>query len=862
MNRREREVEEELQSHIRMAIADRVRAGEDPVRARAAVLKEFGNVALTLESTRAVWSRQWLHDVAADLRYGLRTLARSPAFTIAAAASLAIGIAATTSLFSVLQHVVWNSLPYPDAQRLAIVWNVDPRVSGGQSPLSVPDWQDLRAQSAGAASLAAFRNRPAFLNAGEQSIQLELHEVSADFLPLLGVSPALGRYWEDGEAATGQVVVISDHLWRTAFSGARDVIARRIVVGQRPYQIVGVMPPGFRSPSVAAQTAIRLSPDDSVWAPLVPGPAQIANRGNRGLRVLARLGAATGISAAQNNLAAAAARLASAYPDSNANIGVQVLPLVESIAGSARPALAGLLSAAGLFLLIACANVASLLLARGSARRREFATRSALGAGRARLLRQLLTESLLLAMLGGCGGIVLASAFLALVRRAAATLEIPRLADSALDLPILAIAIVLTLATGLLFGLTPALQITRLAGNRSTADPRGVRLRQLLIAGVTAVTLVLVFSASTLLDGLRGLTGGQSEAAARTFTFQTTLTGTRWTHSPLDRQFYDALRERLGRLPRVESVGVTTSILQIGDNSGTLVTVSGAPPLPADQQPIAAYTMADAGFFHLAGLALHEGRPFDEHDTDRAPLVAIVNEAFARAVIPDGPVLGRKIRLLGVAQEPMEIVGLVSDARSLRLGAQERPRVFYPYSQSASTRLIAIVRMAAGAPLPVREMRAIVRELDSTLPIFELHSLEDLAWRATSAPRWGSVLLGGFAVMALLLASAGVMGVVAFVVCQRTRECGIRLALGSTPAAVQWLVARQGLWPVACGLLGGAAAAGASRRVIAANLVGMESGSTPMLAATLLLAAAAALAIYIPARRAASVDPALTLRCD
>lgn len=845
---RAREVEEEIRSHIRMAIQERVRQGEDSERARSAVLKEFGNVALTAEDTRGVWGGQWLEQLTGDLRYAARNMIRAPGFALSAVLSLAIGIGATTALFSVLQHVAWKPLPYRSPEQLAIVWNLDPRLANPQSPASYPDWQDWRQQGKGFSGLAAFRNRPGFLRAGDESPQVELHEVSADFLPLLGVAPISGRFWREDESELGQAAVISEHLWRTQFGGSKDILGRRIVVSQAPYEIVGVMPADFHSPSMGTQTTIRLSPADSIWTPFVPKPVQKANRGNRLLRILARLNGATSFAVTQKNMSGLAAQLAAEYPDSNRNIAVQVLPLAESVTGSVRPALVALMSAAGLFLLIACANVASLLLARGSARGREFATRAALGAGRARMIRQLLAESLLLALLGGGAGVALAAASLALARRAPAALDIPRLAESVLDVPALVAALALSSVTGLLFGLMPALRLTRFADRGGTADPRGVRIRQVLISGVTAITLILVFSASLLLSNFRRLAEGQSTYADHTYTFQTTISGTRWNRPPLDRQFCATLLERLRQIPGVEAAGLTTNLLQIGDNSGTVVSVVGNAPVPPERRPMVTYAMTDAGFFSMANLPLREGRLFEARDTTTAPGVAVVNEAFVRAVSPDAPLLGRQVKLLGVTETPLEVIGIVSDARPFRLGSQERPRVFYPYSQFASPRVIGMVRTAPGARAPIQAIRAVLRELEPTAPMFEVRTVAELLESASSAPRWGSILLGGFAIMGVLLASVGVMGVVSFVASQRRRECGIRIALGSTPSALLWLVARQGMWPVAFGLAAGIVGAGAAGRVISAYLAGShEDSGLLVLTDVVLLAVAAGIAVYVPA---------------
>ena len=862
--RREDEIDEEIRAHIRMAVQDRVRAGEDPAHARREVLREFGGVALKMEDTRAVWRWWWLDQTAADLRFALRTLGKSPGFAVAAILSLALGVGATTALLSVLHFVALRPLPYREPQRLAIAWSIDPRLTPGTSPASFPDWQDWRTATHSFAGLAAFRNRPGFLNVQERTLQLELHEVSADFLPLLGVAPVLGRFWSEREGEAGQSAVISDALWRDAFGGARDVIGRRIVVSQAPYRIVGIMPPGFTSPSVGMRTGIRLSPPDSIWTPLVAGPAQRNNRGNRGLRILARLAPGSTLAAARGDLAAVAVRLAAAYPESGPpGMTADLVPLEESVTGALRPPLAALVAASGLFLLIACANVAGLLLARDESRKREYATRSALGASRGRLVRQSLTESAVLAFAGGAAGVALAAAMLALTRRAAGMLDIARLADSSLDLPALASALAVSAAAALLFGSTPAWRVSQAAGTRITADRRSVRLRQVLVGAATAVTFVLVFSASLLVASFRNLIAGRGDANSRTYTFQVTLSGTRWARSPLDRQFYDSLLERVRGLPQVKSVGVTTGLLNIGDASGTLVSIVGAGPLPPERQPMAGYTMADGEFFRLAGLALREGRLFDAHDREGAPPVAIVNEAFVRSVSPDQDVVGRKVKLLGVGTEPMEVVGVVADGRPFRPAEQERARVFYPYSQNASPRFIGIVRVKEGAAPPMQEIRAIVREMDATLPVFEVQSVAQIVGKATSAPRWGSTLVVLFAGMSLALAAVGVMGTVGFCANQRKKECGIRLALGAAPRAVSWMVARQGVWPVVGGIAAGLAATRLVEPVVGRFLFGVPAGDPlAMLLGATLLGVASGLAALAPARRAAAVDPAATLRSD
>ena len=865
--RREAELDEEIRAHIRMAIQDRVRAGEDPIQARREVMREFGGVARTMEDTRAVWRWQWLEQTRTDARFAIRTLAKSPGFAAAAILSLALGVGATTALISVLHHVAFRPLAFEAPDRLAIAWSLDPRVTPPIAPASFPDWQDWRTGTHRFSTLAAFRNRPGFLLRGDGAEQVELHEVSPDFLPALGIAPALGRLWSEGEAEAAQAAVISDALWKDAFDGARDVLGRRVVISQAPYEIIGVMPPGFASPSmggIGIGAAIRLSPPHSVWTPLVIRLR--ATRQSRKSRVAYPGAASARCDRRRQPVPTSprcAARLATAYPQANRGITADLVPLAESVTGAVRMPLAALAAAAGLFLLIACANVAGLLLARDAGRRREFATRAALGASRARLVRQSLTESAVLAFAGGVAGIAIASAMLTSARRASAVLDVPRLAESTLDFPALAVALAISTGAALLFGLIPALRAASMRDNRSTADRRSVRLRQTLIGASTAVTFVLVFSAILLLASFRNLTTGRGASASRTYTFQVTLSGTRWMRSPLDQQFYASLLDRVRAMPRVDLAAVTTGLLNIGDESGSLAWMAGGPPAPPDRRPIVGYTMASGDFFRLAGLALREGRVFNARDRTGAPEVAVVNEAFVRSVSPDAGVLGRQVTVLGVGAGPMQIVGVVADDVPFRPGEQARPRLFYPYTQSASPRFIGMVRTEEGAPPPIDGIRAIVRDLDAALPVFEVQSVEAIVGKATSSPRWSSTLVAGFAAMALLLAAIGVMGTVAYCASQRKKECGIRLALGAAPQAVGWLVARQGVWPVLAGIVAGLVATRLIEPLFRGLLFGVAAGALqPILLCVGLLAIAAGIAAFFPARRATAIDPASTLRCD
>jgi putative ABC transport system permease protein len=700
----------------------------------------------------------------------------------------------------------------------------------------------------------------------DSPVLVELHEISSDFLPLLGVQPERGRVWSEEQAARGDVAVLSYSVWLNNFGRDPQIVGRKITVSRAVYEVVGVMPPGFASPSIRAGSGIRLSPVASVWVPFVPQPVHRNFRGNRSLRVIGRLGEAT-LEQGRRELSGIANRLAQAYPDTNRDMSTRVVPLADGLAGNARTALMTLIVAACLLLLVACANVGGLVLARGSGRAPELAARIALGAGRARLIRQLLTENLVLALAGGAAGVALAAIALAALRDGFGLLDVPRLENASLNGRVLAAGLVVSLATGLGFGIVPAL---RLSATRTVLpfDARWSsgrqRSRQWLIGAQTALSLLLMMSAILLVVSFNRLTTRHGiPAPERTLSFQTTLSGTQWAREPMTRQFYDALLERLRRLPGVEAVGVTTWLLDVGDASATDARIDGEPAPVRGRDLLAGYTMADREYFGLAGLQLRQGRLFEERDRAGGPRVVVVNEAFVRAVVREGQPLGQRIRASSLSEAPLEIVGVVADANPVRVQEPERPRLYYPYTQSASVRFLTVMRLSSPDAVPVSAIRSVLNEFDRGLPLFAVETAEDVLSRASAGPRWGSTLVSGFAAIALLLGGVGVMGIVGYATARRTRECGIRLALGASGGSVRWLMTREALVPVVCGLIAGLAATSVTSRLLSAYLHEVDPFDPVLVSAAVALASSVSLlAAYVPARRAASVEPATALRAE
>ena len=867
--RLERELDAELRDHVERQTADLVATGINPAEARRQALASLGGVDPVKEYCRDVRSSRSLERLLLDCRYGIRRTVRDPWFSASVVLTVALGIASTIALLGVFDIVVLRALPYRDPQRLAIVWSENRGDALSDGPVSWPDLEDWRHASTRIDTLAAFRNRPSFITRRDGDLVVEAHEVTAEFLPSLGTPTVLGRMWSAREVAEGreEIAVISHALWQGAFGGDPNVIGKTIALSHVPYEVIGVMPAGFRSPSVTGPSAVGLSPALALWSPFVPRSRQFL-RGNRGLRVLGRLHDASGTGDAQADLERVAANLARAYPDTNLGRGVRVVPLAEAISGQTRPALFLLLGAAALVLLLSASNATGLVLVRATARGHEFAIRTAIGATRARVASLLLVEGLCLSTAGTLAGVGLAAFLLRAVPLQSFVADLPMFADAGLDQRVLAVSVLLALTMGIGLGVAPLLELHLFAspvqsgGDRATADRRIGRVRRMLVGAQVAIAVVLASGAVLLLVSFWWMTAAQGfREPDRTIVFQTTVSGTSWSQPGRIQELYDALLQRLRAMPGVETVGVTTQVLEMGDASLSDVVVDGRESVRVSDRPLVSYALADAESIHMSGRLLKHGRLFGADDRATPLRLAVVNDAFVRAAFPDGPVIGRRVALSALGNDPLEIIGVVSDAAVPNGALPDQPRVFYDYALAPASRFIVLARFVSGGLPTATSIRQVVHAVDPALPVIDFQTVQAAIGRSTAPRRWSWMLVLTFATVALLLASVGLYGTVAYEAARRRRECGIRLALGASPAAIRALVARAGLVPVAGGLVAGSIGSVIAGRLLRGFLYGTDTLSWLATGACELTLFGLACGIcLVAAVRAARVDPARVLR--
>lgn len=840
-----------------------------------------------------------LHHFAHDVRYGLRTLARQPLFTFVVILTLALGIGANTAIFSVVNAVLLRPLPYPDPDRLVTVSGWDLRRpetrTDSQGAVSFPDFADWRAWNTTLAHVAAYTPDDFTLTdgggRGEAAAHVAGAYVTADLFPLLGVAPALGRTFLPAEDVAGSRVAILSHgLWQRRFGGDPRVLGRAMTVDGNRFEIVGVMPSGFgfpvqNNPVEFWLTVARLgeTTDDD---------PQTAQRGNHFLLSVARLRPGVSLAQAQANLDALTATLRQQYPDSDNHLGVHLVPLRRSLAGEVRPALLVLLGAAGCVLLIACVNVANLLLARATARGREIAIRAALGAGRARIVRQLLTESLLLALLGGAGGVLLAlwgtDGLVALLPD-----NFPRLREIGVDLRVLLFTGVVSVLTGVLFGLAPAWRISRpdgadaalradgAAGARGTTEGgRSRRLREVLVVAEMALALALLTGAGLLVQSFLRL-----QRVAPGFDPHGVLTAEVSLAQADDKEqttrnvaFYRDVLDRVSALPGVRAVSAVVPLPMGGRHWATGVIIAGRPRVGLADLPASHFRAVAPGYFAAMRIPLRSGRDFDAHDEASSPGVVIINETFARQYFPGENPLGKHIapQMSADPGEPRdrEIVGVVGNVKFRRLSADDKPECYVPHTQFPAGALTLVVRGGAAAgttattegddgdPLALAgAVRGAVEQINRDVPLYRVRRLDQYLADSLAQPRLNTLLLSLFAGAAALLTAVGLYGVMAYAVAQRTREIGIRLALGAGRNDVRRLVAGYGLRLTLVGLVTGVVTTLGLTRLLASLLYGISPGDPTTLAGiSALLAATAALACWLPARRATRVDPVVALR--
>ena len=801
-----------------------------------------------------------------DLRYALRTLARTPGFTAIAVATLALGIGANTAIFSVVHAVLLRRLPYPEPDRLVVIREQQKRL--GKMGVAWPNFLDVRAQSRALSSLAGYRSDEMTLNDTREPVMLRVGEVSAAFFPLLGAKPQLGRVFaeSDDRPEATPAVVLSDELWRSRFGSDPGIVGKTVKLDAVAYTVVGVLPRGFAFFTRRADLfrPVGLHGAEDVWL----------NRGNHtGMRVLARLAPGATLASARSEIDGIMRQLEQQYPDSNAGQTATMAPISEEMFQDYQPALWTLLAAVGVVLLIACVNVAHLQLARSASRQKELAIRAALGAGRGRIVRQLVTESVLISAIGGALGLLVATWAIGPLVRLAPT-AIPRLAETRIDPGVLLFTLAVSLATGLLFGTAPAISASRPdpqaalveGGRGSTSGRSRQRFRTMLFISEVALAFVLVIGSGLLIRSLLQVQsvspGFQPE---HVLALEVSLPDARYDKDEKRQQFYRRAVERLRPLPGVEAASAIYCPPLNGKCWGSVFVLSDRPAPAQAELPSAHWNVAEAGYFTTVGVPLRTGRFFSETDGADSAKVVIVNETFAKKFWPNGDAVGKSIKQ-GWPKDPTpfrEIVGVVGDVRQDGLDEPAAPEVYEPWTQNAMSSMTLLVKVS-GSPRSVeRAAIAAVRAVDPDQSVSNVMPMTEYLSVSVADRRFTTLLLGFFAALALVLASVGIYGVVAFGVAERRREIGIRTALGARPADVLGLFVKRALRLAAIGMLAGAVAALALSRLIASLLFGVgPSDPATFGGVALLLTAVVLAACVIPARRALRVSPTTALRAE
>ncbi len=804
-----------------------------------------------------------------DIRFALRSVRNNPGFSIVAALTLALGIGATTAIFSVVNAVLLSPLPYPEPDQLIRVWSSNREGGVERDMMSAPDIRDFEAASQSIDDLVGYFEYDATMKDNEgNAVKMLGHGVTTNFFDVLGISPMMGRTFAPGEGNPNDelVVVISHVLWRSRLGEDPNTIGRTITIEGGPVTVVGVAPPGFDFPgSSLGWFAIDTSVSDFA-------------RGVRILDVFGRLRPGANLEAARGELTVIANRIETENPGSNHGFGVTTVPLQEALVGNLRPAILILFGAAGVLLLIACANVANLLLARASARSREISVRAALGAGRWRITRQLLTESIVLAAVGAFGGLTLTYAVIRGLN-VLGPAELGRFGELSIDPQVLLFALGTTLFTGFLFGLAPAVRLGRTdlrdalndGGRGSTSGASRGHLRTALVVAELALAVILVVGSGLLLRSFSNLTNtSPGFNPDQMLVFDLALPFTQYQQFDGIADFYGNLLRELEAVPGVEAVAATSSLPMGAQLDYQVPIVIDSRPTPERGREPRVYTrQVAAGFFRMMGIRLVRGRGFEIRDNRDAPGVAIINEAATRRHFPNEDPIGKTIS--GVAAEygplgrisksTVEIVGIVGDVKYSNLAEATPPSLYFPLDQAPFRRMTMTLRTRSSPLSVVPDVRTQVASLDANLALGQTLAMDQIVALSVARERFSMLLLTAFGIVALALASIGVYGVISYGVAQRTGEMGIRLALGARPGDVRSLVLGRGMIVAMLGVGGGLIGAWTLSQVLASQLHEL-SATDPWTfgTAALLLSATAFVATYVPALRASKVDPIVALR--
>jgi len=802
-----------------------------------------------------------------DVRYGARMLAKNPGFTAVTALILALGIGANTAIFSVVETVLLRPLAFKDPERIVALWQNNRKDNVEREDATPANFVDWRAQNTVFEEMAALNPWSLDFTGGSEPETIRSANVTRGFFEILGVQAARGRVFlpEEYEAGKNRVVVMTHGLWQRKFGGDPGVVGQTISLENEPYLIAGILPKDFML-QIARETRTR---KPEMYAPQVVSGEDWENRVATYLEVVARLKPGVTVEQAQSAMDVIARRLEEQYPRENGQVGITVVPLHQQVVGGVETGLLILLGGVGLVLLMACANVANLLLARGHHRLRELAVRTALGAARSRLVGQLVTEGFLLSLLGLAGGLLLAWALVpAIVAMSPA--DTPRIQDVGLNLSVLAFAMLLAALTGIAFGVLPSLQLTR--GNLQTFLKEGARgalggtgagkLRTALVVSQVALAMVLMVGAGLLMRSFFSLLG-----VDRGFTHNAVAlelyVWDRYTTPEARTQYFRDVSEKLRTLPGVTAAGAVSSAPFLTSNHAPSIAaqVEGRPPLPADQAPTVYSILATPEYFRAMGIPLIAGREFTEADDARGPRIAIINTTMARRLWGQEDPLGRKFNVtFRQGTFAFEVVGIVGDVRH-RLDRAPRPEFYRPHAQSPIGSMSIVVGTASDPTPMLAAIKQRVWEVNPTQPFYNEATVQQLVNGTLEERRFQLVLLGGFSALALVLAAVGIYGVISFLTAQRTHEIGVRVALGAQRGDILGMVFRHGLKLAGAGVALGIVAALGATRLLSAVLFGVDAADPLTYAGiSVALLAAGLLACWVPARRATRVDPLTALR--
>jgi putative ABC transport system permease protein len=801
-----------------------------------------------------------------DLKFGLRMLAKNPGFTAVAILTLALGIGANTAIFSVVNAVLLKPLPYADPDRLAVIWETEPSAPGGLFPDTGPDFQDWRAQNHVFEGISAVTIDSGTLTGFGEPLQLRGLSISPNTFQVLGVQPLLGRTFSPDEGPTGNnhVVILSYGLWQSAFGGRKDIVGSKVTLDGEADTVVGVMPGDLKFPTVWGR-------NPQFWDPItMDAPKWKTDRGNHWFWVLGRMKKGVTLKQAAAEMETISTRLAQQYPNSNTGVIARVKSLHEQLTGNVSEVLWVLFAAVGFLLLIACVNVANLLLTKSVVRQREMAIRLAVGSGVGRLVRQLLTESVLLFLLGGVAGLVVGTYALRLLLLAAPTGYIPSMISVHLDSRVFGFTFLIAFVTGTLAGLIPAVQATRVSfsemlkeSGSAVAASHGLA-RGLLTAGEIAIALVMLVGAGLATRSLVRLLGVQLGFDARQVVAgRVSLPDSRYPKEPQQNTFFRNLIERVQALPGVVSAGAASELPLDGGSNGTVVIEGQPESKDIWSSPLVESCTVTPKYFRTMRIPLLSGRDVAGTDTMEGLRVAVINETMARRFWPHQDAVGKRFKHNDPAAKWVTVIGVAGDVREFGLAEPAIPEAYYPESQSTFPELVLVVRTANDPQAQAPAIRKALHDLDKDLPWYSVQTLSEMVSNSSREKRFVALLLALFAGMALVLASVGIYGVVSYSVSQRTREIGIRMAFGAEVRTVLGMVLREGLRLVLAGVGVGLLGAWALSRYLTSMLYAVRATDlVTYVVAALLMSAVALVACLVPARRATKVDPMVALRYE